>query len=354
MSSLSVSPFFVENIPELQLNALKLVTNVSVYKYFLFRKEIKNHHYRSCCNRIFKLLFQNSLPIDDQIFSKYEKHRQLILEDILSSLARLPSSKKNLRSYRLNVNENIQMVTALALQLIQCVVKLPSDRDEEVEADEDPTSVNDSGGDDIVRRKKKSGVDKEVVILSSYETAMSTAHNFLHVFLGKCSAKEEDNYRSLFGNFVNDLLSTVNKPEWPAAELLLSLLGHLLVRQFSCKSVEMSLRVASLDYLGIVAARLRKDAVSSQLNDGTLDDIVSRVADKEEELRQLSSMKVLDEDSDEDTSNALSKNKDSPQKLSEISKTESLQKALLEYLTSNTEADPALTVCFFCFVFIQK
>jgi len=35
-----------------------------------------------------------------QIFSRYEKHRRLILEDILSSLARLPSSKKNLRSYR--------------------------------------------------------------------------------------------------------------------------------------------------------------------------------------------------------------------------------------------------------------
>lgn len=285
----------------------------------------------------------------NQIFSKYEKHRQLILEDILSSLARLPSSKKNLRSYRLNVNENIQMVTALALQLIQCVVKLPSNQDDEVDPDDETlTSANDvGGGDDIARRKKKSGVDKEVVILSSYDTAMSTAHNFLHVFLGKCSAKEEDNYRSLFGNFVNDLLSTVNKPEWPAAELLLSLLGHLLVRQFSCKSVEMSLRVASLDYLGIVAARLRKDAVSSHLNEGTLDDIVSRVADKEEELRQLSSMKVLDEDSDEEAANALGKNKDSPQKVTEISRTESLQKALLEYLTSNTEADPALTVSVF-------
>jgi len=33
----------------------------------------------------------------------------------------------------------------------------------------------------------------------------------------------------LFENFVQDLLSTVNKPEWPAAELLLSLLGRLLV-----------------------------------------------------------------------------------------------------------------------------
>ncbi len=41
--------------------------------------------------------------------------------------------------------------------------------------------------------------------------------------------KGEEDYRPLFENFVYDLLSTVNKPEWPAAELLLSLLGRLLV-----------------------------------------------------------------------------------------------------------------------------
>lgn len=46
----------------------------------------------------------------------------------------------------------------------------------------------------------------------------------------RCGSKQgEEDYRPLFENFVQDLLSTVNKPEWPAAELLLSLLGRLLV-----------------------------------------------------------------------------------------------------------------------------
>jgi len=49
------------------------------------------------------------------------------------------------------------------------------------------------------------------------------------------------------------------------------------VKQFSCKSVDMSLRVASLDYLGIVAARLRRDAVSSQLNEDIISDIIRQV-----------------------------------------------------------------------------
>ena len=47
--------------------------------------------------------------------------------------------------------------------------------------------------------------------------------------LYRCVSKDEEDYRPLFENFVQDLLSAVNKPEWPSAELLLSLLGRLLV-----------------------------------------------------------------------------------------------------------------------------
>lgn len=60
--------------------------------------------------------------------------------------------------------------------------------------------------------------------------ARTTASNFLYVFLAKCSSKSEEiDYRPIFENFVQDLLTTVNKPEWPAAELMLSVLGNLLV-----------------------------------------------------------------------------------------------------------------------------
>ena len=44
-----------------------------------------------------------------------------------------------------------------------------------------------------------------------------------------CSSKDEDDFRPLFDNFVQDLLTTLNLPEWPASELLLTLLGMLLV-----------------------------------------------------------------------------------------------------------------------------
>uniref|UniRef100_A0A673IU30 Nipped-B protein n=1 Tax=Sinocyclocheilus rhinocerous TaxID=307959 RepID=A0A673IU30_9TELE len=251
VSSMGITPFFVENVSELQLCAIKLVTAV---------------------------------------FSRYEKHRQLILEEIFTSLARLPTSKRSLRNFRLNSSDAegepifIQMVSALVLQLIQCVVHLPSEKDSE---------------DD---HKK---VDDDVFITNSYETARRTAQNFLSVFLKKCGSKQgEEDYRPLFENFVQDLLSTVNKPDWPASELLLSLLGRLLVHQFSNKQTEMALRVASLDYLGTVAARLRKDAVTSRMDQKAINRIIREVQGDE---------------------------------------TQRLQKALLGYMDENAETDPALT-----------
>jgi cohesin loading factor subunit SCC2 len=131
-------------------------------------------------------------------------------------------------------------------------------------------------------------MDPEVLVSTRFDTAVRTAANFLSVFLGKCGVKnnEEVDYRPLFENFVQDLLSTVNKPEWPAAELLLALLGKLLVNNFSNKNVDVTLRVASLEYLGVVAARLRKDAVTSQLRTDTIDQLLKQLREDKEKDAQ--------------------------------------------------------------------
>ncbi|KYM86618.1 Nipped-B-like protein [Atta colombica] len=269
-SSLGVAPFFVESVSDLQLSALKLVT---------------------------------------VIFTKYEKHRRLLLDDILASIARLPSSKRSLRTYRLNSEDYIQMLTALVLQLIQCVVVLSDSKSKE---------------DD---EKRSSHVDADVLIINRYETATRIAGNFLTVFLNKCGNKgEEIDYRPLFENFVQDLLATVNKPEWPAAELLLSLLGNLLVGHFSNKSSDMSLRVASIDYLGVVAARLRKDAVSSHCKLSTIDQIIRDIKleqQKDSDYDQIKDKDIVGLSEDEE-------------------RTVFLQKVLLDYLAVNGTKDSAL------------
>ncbi|KAK0173665.1 hypothetical protein PV328_006828 [Microctonus aethiopoides] len=273
-STLGVAPFFVESVSDLQLSALKLVT---------------------------------------VIFTKYEKHRRLLLDDILASIARLPSSKRSLRTYRLNSEDHIQMLTALVLQLIQCVLTLP----ESITRQDKNTAKDDE--------KKSIHVDADVLIISRYDMATRLAGNFLSVFLNKCSSKgAEIDYRPLFENFVQDLLTTVNKPEWPAAELLLSLLGNLLVGHFSNKSSDMSLRVASIEYLGVVAARLRKDAVNSQCKLSTIDQIVRDIKaeqQKDADFEQTTDVIGLGEDEE---------------------RTMFLQRVLLDHLAVNGTKDPSL------------
>ena len=102
-------------------------------------------------------------------------------------------------------------------------------------------------------------------ILSSLDLTDQIQKLFLTIFLDKISGKKEEiDYRPLFENFIQDLLSTVNKPEWPAAGEMLTILGKMLVRNFLNRKVDISLRTASLEYLGVVAARLRKDALTSE------------------------------------------------------------------------------------------
>ncbi|KAJ3605198.1 hypothetical protein NHX12_027248 [Muraenolepis orangiensis] len=145
------------------------------------------------------------------------------------------------------------MVTALVLQLIQCLVQPPSEKPAEDKTSEDR------------------------LVTSSYQTAMKTAQNFLLVFLKKCAGKQgENDFRPVFEHFLQDLLVTVNRPDWPGAELLLSLLGRLLVHHISTKQTEVALRVASLDYLGTVAAHLRKDAMDNTVDRADIDRILKR------------------------------------------------------------------------------
>jgi hypothetical protein len=86
-------------------------------------------------------------------------------------------------------------------------------------------------------------------------------------------------------------------------------------------SKEVSLRISSLDYLGVVAARLRRDAVQSRLKIDTINAIIETVKEAEEEAG-----KTVEEDSDLEE---------------EEQRTRFLQRVLLDYLAVNGgEDDP--------------
>lgn len=203
------------------------------------------------------------------------------------------------------------MMTALVLQLIQSSVVLPEDMFEDNKMSK--RSKSNSEG--------KSKSEKETFVIDKYDTAVSIGGHFLQTFLTKCKSRaSETDFRPLFENFIQDLLTTLNKPEWPAAELLLSLLGTLLVKSMADKSVEQSIRVVSLEYLGIVAARLRKDAVESRCKVKTIDNLIKCIKQEQEKEGEDEDASMIEIDPEEE-------------------RMEFLQRILLDFLILNSQEE---------------
>lgn len=143
------------------------------------------------------------------------------------------------------------MFTALVLQLLQSEVS--------------PIDYVDSALMTSEDYSKRSYEEKESYLLNSFEDANQTAKKFLSVFFSKCKTKQADvDYRPLFESFIQDLLTIVNKPEWPIAEIILNMLGIVLVNQVQNDQSDVSSRVNSLEYLGQIVSQLRKDSLEYQ------------------------------------------------------------------------------------------
>ncbi|PAV81096.1 hypothetical protein WR25_24873 isoform B [Diploscapter pachys] len=212
LSTMAIASFFVSNVGELQIQTMRLATN---------------------------------------IFSRHDEAIRLsILNDILNSLHKLPQVKNRDNSYRVGPDQWISNTTILVLQLVQSVVKMPKNKRKNTEEEhlEDPSSK----------------VEPDTIVRESFRETQKLIGVFLSGFLNKCSIKGnkmdgEEDYRRLFDGFLQDLLLALYKPEWPASEMMLTILGSLLVKHYRSKQADITLRQACLDYLGSITARLRKD-----------------------------------------------------------------------------------------------
>jgi cohesin loading factor subunit SCC2 len=163
------------------------------------------------------------------------------------------------------------MFSALLLQLIQCEVNtidyLQSSNNNDMLA----SYVNGSNGVENMdqnqagQKNEVTFEEKESYIINSYDNSGQTAKKFLSVFFSKCKTKQADSdFRPIFENFIQDLLTTVNKPEWPVSETILNLLGIILVNQIQNDQNDVGSRVNSLEYLGQIVSQLRKDSLEYQ------------------------------------------------------------------------------------------
>ncbi|VDK66330.1 unnamed protein product [Anisakis simplex] len=184
LCTVGCGPFFVDNTGELQLQAIKLLS---------------------------------------AICARYEEFRTTIIQDLLNSLHRLPSTKNAKNSYRMSAEEWVGNLTVLVMQLVQSVVKIPRRRRSE---ESQHGTEREGGNGDEINSNSNSINNPDTVVKESFRQAQSMAKMFLSGFLGKS------------------------------------------------KSIDMSLRVACLDYLGTITARHRKDLQLAVSDEVRLDMVV--------------------------------------------------------------------------------
>ncbi|KAJ6371248.1 hypothetical protein OIU77_001700 [Salix suchowensis] len=196
-----------------------------------------------------QLLQMKAIGLICGIFYSYIQHRPYIIDEIVQLLWKLPSSKRALRAYHLPDEEQrqIQMITALLIQLVQSSANLPE------------ALRQASSGNSIL----EVSLDASYPI-KSHEAATETCCLFWTRVLQRfTTVKNQDasEMKVMMENLVTDLLTTLNLPEYPSSSPILEVLCVLLLQNAGLKSKDVSARSMAIDFLGTIAARLKQDAL---------------------------------------------------------------------------------------------
>ena len=244
-----------------------------------------------------------------EIFSRYPEQRRFILDDILSSLQKLPVNRQQARQYKLDDGKNIQLVSALLMRLVHSsgtcsTVKaarkgkhvLP-DVEKETGSlelqDEDgrssssrSSSDSESDSSDSNPRKKRGSAGFAFSqhlangVRSLYDAVVSNAQYIVGWLVTRASTASKTGdqpHRVLLDMFVGDLVSVLNIPEWSAAELLLRALVSKMDYIANSEKTTAPMKNMALEVLGVagsavsdVTTHARQLAKALDLDDSSL------------------------------------------------------------------------------------
>ncbi|XP_047165717.1 sister chromatid cohesion protein SCC2 isoform X1 [Vigna umbellata] len=223
-----------------------------------------------------QLLQLKAISLLSAIFYLYVQHRIYVIDEMVQLLWKLPYSKRALRSYHVREEEprQIQMVTALLIQLIHCSANLPD------------ALRKASNGNSVL----EASVDASTPIKSHEAVTEACCLFWSRVLQRFASVKTQDasELKSIIENLVTDLLTTLNLPEYPASAPILEVLCVLLLQNAGPKSKDVSARTMAIDILGTIAARLKRDAlVCSQEKLWILQDFLSPDVHAEHQAKDI-------------------------------------------------------------------
>ncbi|KAJ4864845.1 HEAT repeat associated with sister chromatid cohesion domain-containing protein [Trichoderma breve] len=201
-----------------------------------------------------------------QIFLIKPEQRQGIIDDILTSLEKLPVGKQSARHFKLSEGGSIQPVSALLMRLVQA----SSGRVEENEGGRTAVlKALGNGNNEMDEDNEKQGAQQHAVAIQELEAAAAplsegagrNASYIINFIVKRAigSTKSGDTpYRNLLDLFVEDFTTCLDSPDWPSAELLLRLLMLMMVQLFEAPKTPAPAKNMALELLGTMSAAISR------------------------------------------------------------------------------------------------
>ncbi|KAF8333610.1 uncharacterized protein EI90DRAFT_2994571 [Cantharellus anzutake] len=219
----------------------------------------------------FRALRLSALSVIRTIFEGAPGQRDWIVEEILTSLLKLPDINRKAGQFKLRDGQSIHTISALLLQLIQtsaCDVGVHARR---IRSERRKLMAQLGGVTQKMPPSYWAEVEEEELKLSrsaldSPSKVAKTVVLYLKQRAGSSKASKNSNeadYRAILDNLISDILRVLHWSEWPGASLLLMVFCRVFTQiledvKSSAGADLSSLKSIALDNLGQIAARLRE------------------------------------------------------------------------------------------------
>ncbi|KTW32315.1 uncharacterized protein T551_00406 [Pneumocystis jirovecii RU7] len=206
-----------------------------------------------------------SMNIIQKIYTRYPDQRMFILDEILTSLIKLPINKQQARRYKLVDGKSIQLVSALIMKLIQsCANSYKTNKEINIYQflEKDIDHIKNEFESDLSTKFSSSELLETVLNTSSQymDSVTIIANHVISFLLSRATKISKDNnfsHKILLDIFIEDLLSVLPLPSWPSCELLLKLTVTKLLNYIDNDKECFQTKGLSLDLLGNIASKIR-------------------------------------------------------------------------------------------------
>ena len=276
------------------------VTSIEFFAIsLLFVENAHNEKDSALGTHRFEVLRRTAMTLVAQIFSRYPEQRRYILDEVLTSLQKLPTTRQHARQFKLEDGKSMQLVSALLMRLVQTsgttsasnlarktkgtmpeslreadsnlaasMEELASDsRDSD---DDTPTDEVDAVSRKTGRQEVDSGMLPEHLMMKTkllYESALRDAQYIVNFFVTRASSASkagDQPHRHLLDIFVEDLVTVLSLPEWPASELILRALVSKMNEIMAHDKSTAPAKTMALETLGLMGSAISDVTAGAQ------------------------------------------------------------------------------------------